>query len=368
LREEPRIISILDAPWPRVVFGVGAVTSVPDEVRRLGARAVFLVVDVSARSTGDAIAAVLGDIVADRVSEVVMHVPVNVAHDAVGRAQGIDLLVSVGGGSATGLAKAVALETGLPILAVPTTYAGSEMTPVWGLTEVVDGVPAKRTGRDARVRPRVVVYDPALTVSLPPGLSAASGLNAMAHLMAGLFAAGAVPVVGALAEEGVRALAGALPRVVAAPDDLDARSDALYGAWLAGWVLGATATGLHHKMCHVLGGRYNLPHAEVHAAMLPYTTAFLAREDPAAPSAMARAARALGGGDPAGAIYDLARSIGAPTSLASTGFDLGQVSAVATDVATALAPPSTTPPGTTRPITDHDIRELLLAAYDGKRP
>ena len=304
LREEPRIISILDAPWPRVVFGVGAVSSVPDEVRRLDARAVFLIVDVSARSTGDAIATALGDLVADRVSEVVMHVPTDVAHDAVRRARshGIDLLVSVGGGSATGLAKAVALETGLPILAVPTTYAGSEMTPVWGLTEVVDGIPAKRTGRDPRVRPRVVVYDPALTVSLPPGLSAASGLNAMAHLMAGLFAAGAAPVVGALAEEGVRTLAGALPRVVAAPDDLDARSDALYGAWLAGWVLGATATGLHHKVCHVLGGRYNLPHAEVHAAMLPYTTAFLAREaagaggdDPGRPGPRWCGA---GGGDP----------------------------------------------------------------------
>jgi maleylacetate reductase len=359
---DPSRVSILDAPWPRVVFGVGAVSAVPDEVALLGARAVFLIVDLSARATGDAIAAALGDTLAQRVSEVVMHVPSEIARDAVVRAQDTDLLVSVGGGSATGLAKAVALETGLPILAVPTTYAGSEMTPVWGLTEVVDGVPAKRTGRDPRVRPRVVVYDPALTVSLPPGMSAASGLNAMAHLMAGLFAAGAVPVVGALAEEGVRTLADALPRVVSAPDDLDARSDALYGAWLAGWVLGATSTGLHHKVCHVLGGRYNLPHADVHAAMLPYTTAFLAR-DPGTDEAVTRAARALGGAEPAGAIHDLARSMGAPTSLASTGFDLGQVSLVASDVAAALAPASTT-----SRIDESAIRELLLAAYDGKRP
>jgi maleylacetate reductase len=358
LREEPRIISILDAPWPRVVFGVGAVTSVPDEVRRLGARAVFLVVDVSARSTGDAIAAVLGDIVADRVSEVVMHVPVNVAHDAVGRAQGIDLLVSVGGGSATGLAKAVALETGLPILAVPTTYAGSEMTPVWGLTEVVDGVPAKRTGRDARVRPRVVVYDPALTVSLPHGLSAASGLNAMAHLMAGLFAAGAAPVVGALAEEGVRALAGALPRVVAAPDDLDARSDALYGAWLAGTALGAVAMSLHHKLCHTLGGSFDLPHAEVHTIILPHATAY---NRAGAPAAMARIARALDAEDAAGGLFDLAAALGARQSLSEIGLRESDL-----DRAADLAVESPYPNPTS--ITRAGIRALLDDAFYGRRP
>ncbi len=372
-------VSILDAPFPRVVFGVGSVSTVADEVGRLGARAVLLIVDSSALPTGDEIASALGDAMASRIDGVVMHVPVDVASSAVAQARdaGVDLLLSVGGGSATGLAKAVALETGLPILAVPTTYAGSEMTPIWGLTERS----SKRTGRDPRVRPRVVVYDPALTVSLPPGLSAASGLNSMAHLMSGLFTAevppGAAPVVAALAEEGVRVLASALPRVVASPGDLSARSDALYGAWLAGWTLGAGATGVHHRVCHVLGGAYNLPHAETHAALLPYSTAFLA---PYAPAGAERAARALGGpsgaegsgglggpgtpgglGGPGGALYDLARSIGAPTSLADIGFEPGQIDVVAQQVAAA-------PPPSPRPIDVDAIRTLLIAACDGSRP
>ena len=353
-------VSILDAPLPRVLFGVGAVDQVPDEVERLGARAVLLVVDESARTTGDDIARALGANMADRIDEVVMHVPVGFAAQAIAQARKgeVDLLLCVGGGSATGLAKAVALQTGLPILAVPTTYAGSEMTPIWGLTETANGVSTKRTGRDPRVRPRVVVYDPALTVSLPPALSAASGLNALAHLMAGLFTVGASPLVGALAEEGVRTLAGALPRVVAAPGDLDARSRALYGAWLAGWTLGATTTGVHHKICHVLGGSYNLPHADTHAAVLPYSTAFLA---PYAPTSAERAARALGGLEPAGAIHDLARSIGAPTSLTQVGLDPEQVDAVAYQVASA-------PPPSPRPIDVDGVRELLLAACGGRRP
>jgi maleylacetate reductase len=309
-------VTVLDAPFPRVVFGVGALSRVADETAGLGASSVLLIVDEASVAAGDEIAASLGDRLVDRIDGAVMHVPVPVADAAVERARaaGVDLVVSIGGGSATGLAKAVALATGLPVLAVPTTYAGSEMTPVWGLTEAG----AKRTGRDPRVRPRVVVYDPALTVSMPAELSAASGMNALAHLMAGLFAPATSPIVSAIAEEGVRTLADALPRVVAAPADLAARSDALYGAWLAGWTFGTGVSGLHHRVCHVLGGTYDLPHAQTHAAMLPYTTAFLA---PASPAGAARAARALGATDPAAALHDLARALGAPTSLTEVGFD-----------------------------------------------
>jgi maleylacetate reductase len=334
-------VTVLDAPFPRVVFGVGALSRVADEAVGLGASAVLLIVDEASVSAGDEVAASLGDRLVDRVDGAVMHVPVPVADAATARARaaGADLVVSIGGGSATGLAKAVALTTGLPILAVPTTYAGSEMTPVWGLTEAG----AKRTGRDSRVRPRVVVYDPTLTVSMPAGLSAASGMNALAHLMAGLFATGTAPIVAAIAEEGVRTLADALPRVVAAPADLTARSDALYGAWLAGWTFGTGVSGLHHRLCHVLGGSYGLPHAQTHAAMLPHTTAFLA---PGSPAGAARAARALGGADPAAALHELARALGAPTSLTEVGFDPRHID----NVADAMGVDG--------------IRELLITACD----
>ncbi|HEU0129007.1 MAG TPA: maleylacetate reductase [Pseudonocardiaceae bacterium] len=307
---------VYDVPASRVVFGTGRIRQVPDEVQRLGAERVVLIAGGQQKKYADGLAAALGPRLVDRIGEVVMHVPASLATAASERTEQsrADLMVCLGGGSAIGLAKAVALRTGLPILAVPTTYAGSEMTPIWGLT---DGG-RKTTGRDRTVLPATVVYDPALTTSLPTDISAASGMNALAHLVEGLYAPNASPVTAVLAEEGIRALADALPRVVVAPRDLDARTYALYGAWLAGCVLGTAGMGLHHKICHVLGGAYNLPHAGTHSAVLPFVTAYNA---PAAPAAMVRAARALGAQDPARALWELARRIGAPTSLAQVGLD-----------------------------------------------
>jgi maleylacetate reductase len=228
------------------------------------------------------------------------------------------------------------------------------MTPIWGLTEGN----RKITGRDARVLPRTVVYDPALTVGLPVDVSAASGMNALAHCVEGLYSSAAGPVTAVLAEEGIRALAEALPRVVTNPADIDARGDALYGAWLAGWVLGTSGMGIHHKVCHVLGGAYDLPHAEIHSAVLPYATAYNA---PFAAAAMMRAARALGTDHPAGGLWDLAVTIGAPTSLASVGFRRAEAGKVAAIVASAAT-------DNPRPVTTDWVRDLLLAAYDGRRP
>ncbi|MCU1610104.1 MAG: Maleylacetate reductase [Pseudonocardiales bacterium] len=236
----------------------------------------------------------------------------------------------------------------------PTTYAGSEMTPIWGVT---DGG-RKTTGRDPTVLPATVVYDPALTTSLPADISAASGMNALAHLVEGLYAPDASPVTAVLAEEGIRALADALPRVVVAPGDLDARACALYGAWLAGWVLGTAGMGLHHKICHVLGGAYNLPHAGTHSAVLPFVTAYNA---PAAPAAMVRAARALGAQDPARALWKLAERIGAPTSLAQVGLDSGRIPEAARLVVE-------TSPVNPRPVDRAAVDELLRAAYVGRLP
>jgi maleylacetate reductase len=355
-----------DLTSPRIVFGPGTLAQVTEEADRLGGRRVLLVAGARDGGPGEQVAAALGERLAGRVSKVVMHVPVAVAARAVeaARRAGADLVVTVGGGSATGLGKAVARETALPVLAVPTTFAGSELTPVWGLT---DG-DRKTTGRDPVVQPRVVVYDPELLASLPADVAAASGLNALAHCVEALYGPGASPLVPVIAEEGLRVLAAALPRVVAAPGPGDvrpgvepdarteARSDALYGAWLGGTVLGAATMGLHHKLAHVLGG-LGLPHAQVHAALLPYVIAVNA---PFAPEAMARAARALGA-DPAGALWDLAHATGAPTSLAQLGLAPDAADRVADLVLEA-------PPVNPAPVDRERLLAVLDAARRGDRP
>jgi alcohol dehydrogenase class IV len=242
----------------------------------------------------------------------------------------------------------------MPVIAVPTTYAGSEMTPIYGMTE--GGV--KRTGRDRKVLPRTVIYDPTLTVSLPPQVSGPSGMNAMAHCVEGLYAYDGNPIVTLMAAEGIRALARSLPIVVKEPQNLDARSDALYGAWLAGIVLGTAAIGIHHKLCHTLGGTFNLPHAEVHTVILPHATAYN-RE--AAPAAMQVAAEALGAKDAAQGIFDLIVKIGAPTSLQQIGMPADGIER-AVELATQNQYPNP------RPIEPGPIRELLERAYKGVRP
>jgi maleylacetate reductase len=221
-------------------------------------------------------------------------------------------MVAIGGGSTIGLGKAIALESGLPIIAVPTTYAGSEMTPIYGITEA--GV--KKTGRDLRVLPRTVLYDPELSQHLPVGMSVVSGINAIAHAAEGLYAQDGNPVMSLMAEEGIRALAQGLRGIHRAPADMAARSACLYGAWLCGSVLGHVGMSLHHKLCHTLGGSFNLPHAETHTVVLPHALAYNAS---AAPQAMARIAAALGAPDAATGMFDLARELGAPTALRDIG-------------------------------------------------
>jgi len=350
-----------DAARARVVFGVGARAQAAAEVERLGRDRVLLVHGRHETSYADEIGADLGDRLVGRFADIAMHVSPATADAARAAAEEVnaDLLLVVGGGSAVGAAKAVALATALPILAVPTTYAGSEMTPIWGLTDAG----RKTTGRDPRVQPQTVVYDPEVTVSLPADVSAASGMNALAHLVEALYAPDVSPLLEVAAQEGIRALASGLPRVVAAPDDLTARSDALAGSWLAGWALGIATMGVHHKVCHVLGGTWRLPHAATHAAVLPFATAFNAA---AAPAAMERIRQALHDAGrvadtAAGGLWDLAAAIGAPTSLADVGF-----AASAVDEAARLVVEG-------RPVNPHEvhepgIRRLLVAALAGERP
>jgi alcohol dehydrogenase class IV len=285
-----------------------------------------------------------------------MHVPIETAREARAEAQrlGADCAVAIGGGSTTGLGKAIALESGLPIIAIPTTYAGSEVTPIYGLTE--GGV--KRTGKDQRVLPRTVIYDPELTLSLPVGMTVTSGMNAIAHAAEGLYAKDGNPIMDLMAAEGIRAIATALPALRAQPRDLEARSHALYGAWLCGTVLGNVGMALHHKLCHTLGGSFNLPHAEVHTVILPHAIAYNAA---AAPLAIERIARALKTSGAAGGLYDLARDQGAPCTLREIGMR-GEDLDRAADLAAA------NPYWNPRPVERDAIRELLQQAYDGVRP
>lgn len=339
----------------RVIFGVEAADGVAAEADRLGAGRIMLICDRHSRPVADAVAALLGGRVCGRVDGTAPHVPDELADAAVRRARRwcADLLVSIGGGSATGLAKATALRTRLPILAVPTTYAGSEMTPIWGVT----GDGHKRTGHDPVVQPVTVVYDPALTCGLPARLSAASGMNALAHLVEAGYAPDVSPLAEAASVEGVRILAGALPRVVADPSDLAARTEALRGAWLAGWVLGTTAMGLHHRICHVLGGAYDLPHAATHSAVLPYAVE-LRRH--AAPGHLARVAGALGADDAATGLWNLRDALGAPASLAELGFPRAEIDRVATLVVAEG-------PVGPHPVDEAGVRGVLTAAHDGRR-
>jgi maleylacetate reductase len=341
----------------RVVFGPGSLGKLPDEVQALGLTRVLVLCSPEQEETGHQVADALGDRAAGVLPEARMHVPVEVAHRArhLATELGADGCVAVGGGSAIGLGKAIALEHGLPVIAVPTTYAGSEMTPIWGLTEGGE----KRTGRDNRVLPRSVLYDPELTLTLPAGMSATSGMNAIAHAVEGLYAPDATPIVSLMAEEGARALAAALPGVVADGADLDARGEAQYGAWLCGAVLAATTMSLHHKLCHTLGGTLDLPHAQTHTVVLPHALAY---NQPAAPQAVAALSRALGGvDDPARELWELAGRLGAPRSLAELGMAEADIARIA-DL--AVANPYANP----RPVTRDGVEALLRAAWAGRPP
>lgn len=343
--------------WPgRVVFGAGCVARVPDEVAELGLGRILVVHGRSATGVADQVLGALGPVAVGRVSEVAQHVPEDLAVRAVRAAEELDAdgLVTIGGGSATGLGKAIALELCIPIVAVPTTYAGSEMTPIYGITG-----DRKRTGRATSVLPTVVIYDPELTVAFPPAASAASGMNAMAQAVESLWASPVEPVTTLLGEEAVRVLAAALPRVVATPDDLDARGDALYGAFLAGTCLARSATGLHHKLCHAIGGSYGLPHAAIHAVILPHVAAFNAE---AAPDTAARIATALDATDPAVGLHALNARLGNDTGLQHLGFPEEGVGEVAAMVAPAVCEAAP------RPADEAQLRSLLHRAYTGAPP
>jgi maleylacetate reductase len=339
----------------RIVFGAGKVGEVGRWIAALGCSRALVLSTPHQKPDAERMAAGLGDRAAGVFAGAAMHTPVEVTEQAmkVVAALGADCVVSLGGGSTTGLGKAIAYRTDLPQVVIPTTYAGSEVTNILGQTEGGK----KTTVRDGRILPEVVIYDPDLTTGLPVAMSVTSGLNAMAHAVEGLYAEDGNPVSSLMAVEGLKAFAASLPVLVRAPQDGAARAQALYGAWLCGTVLGAVAMSLHHKLCHTLGGSFDMPHAETHAVMLPHTAAynFEAARDLLAPAAD------IFGGSIGGGLWDFAKDLGAPLSLAGLGLaerDLDR----AADI--AVQNPYSNP----RPIDRASIRALLQAAWEGRRP
>ena len=334
----------------RVVFAAGALARLGEETERLGlSRALVVATPGSGERLGQKIFETLGARAAGLHAQAVIHVPKAIAEAGLAAARGAkaDGLVAVGGGSAIGLAKAIARETGLPIIAIPTTYSGSETTTIFGIT---DGA-RKVTGRDAKVMPRTIIYDPELTLGLPAAVSAASGMNAIAHCVESFWADGRTPVTLALASEAMRRFAKNLPAVVANGADRDARGECLIAAWLSGTVL-SVSNGLQHKLAHVLGG-LGLPHAEAHAVILPHVTRFNLA---AAPEANARLAEALGSSDPAASVAAMLKQFPIPQRLRDIGFDAGKADFVAGEIAAqAIKSP--------RPVSAAEVRELLGAAY-----
>jgi alcohol dehydrogenase class IV len=335
-----------------VLFGAGTVSQLAAEVERLGAKRVLL---ISTPGRAEMVRAVAKNLqVAGVFDQAVMHTPIAAVEAARAMAKAVeaDCCVAIGGGSTIGFGKAIALTWPLPVVAVPTTYSGSEMTNIWGISE--GG--AKKTGRDVKVLPKAVIYDPQLTLDLPPATSAASGMNAIAHCAEALYAHDGNPIVSLMAEEGIRALAAALPLIVQEPRDLEARTSALYGSWLAGMTIATTGNGLHHKLCHVLGG-FGLPHAETHSVILPHAL----RYNSVAKEAMRRIARGMHVDDAPGGIWELEQRLGLPMRLADIGMkeaDLERAAHI------AVQAPYPNP----RKVEFAPVRELLQNAYEGKKP
>jgi maleylacetate reductase len=330
----------------RVVFGCGKISEAASEAKRLGMKCPLV---ITTPHQADSVRTLINETGGIGFAGAAMHTPVAVTEQALAifRSENCDGTIALGGGSSTGLGKAIALRTDCPQLVIPTSYAGSEMTNILG--ETSDG--AKTTKRDARIQPESVIYDPDLLGTLPAKFAATSGMNAIAHAVEGLYAVDGNPVVSLMAEEGIRALATALPK------GHEGQDEALYGAWLCGTVLGSAAMALHHKLCHVLGGTFDLPHAETHTVILPHATAYNANSE----DAMQRIARALQSSNAAQGLYDLAKKLGAPLALKDIGMAEGGLDKAA-DIAVANPYPNP------RKLEREAIRKLLDDAYHGRRP
>jgi maleylacetate reductase len=348
--------SVHNAIPPRVVFGAGSVASVLAEVERLGMARALVLATPGRAAMARRVVEMLGDRCAGLLATAVSQVPIELVQIARQQAReaAADCLVSVGGGAAIGLGKGIALETAMPIIAVPTTYSGSEMTGFCGIT--IAGV--KRMHQSANMLARTVIYDPTLSVDLPPAISAASAMNALAHCVDAVYAPTSSPILVTAGVEGARVIGQVLPRIAARPDDLGARSDLLYGAYLGGAAL-ASGFALQHGIAHVLGGTFGIEHGLSHAVVLPHVTAYNARF---APAPVARIAGALGVADAGAGIFDLLISVGLPTSLAELGIKPDQLEDI---VRITVETDHGNNPG---PVDAPGIRSILQHAFEGRRP
>ncbi len=340
----------------RVLFGSGTMNEAGAEVSRLGHSKALVLATPHQKTDAELLAERLGPLSAGVFAGAVMHTPVEVTDTAVAayHASGATAVVSLGGGSTTGLGKAIALRTGADQVVIPTTYAGSEMTDILGETAAGE----KTTRRSPDIRPETVIYDVDLTLSLPVGLTVTSAMNAIAHAMEAFYAPDRNPVIVLMATDAMTAFRDGIPRLLEDPHDRAARAKALYAAWCCSTALGYVQMALHHKLAHVFGGSFDTPHAETHAILLPYTTAF---NEEAVGDLLAPITAAFGGGSAGGGLWDFARRVGAPQSLKDIGIseaDLDRATAIA--VRNAYANP--------RPIDPGSIRDLLQAAWEGRRP
>ncbi|MFT7459373.1 MAG: maleylacetate reductase [Planctomycetota bacterium] len=342
-------------PW-NILFKPGAIKELPEQLNKLGYKRALILSTPQQADQANNLAQMLGALSTGVFSDAVMHVPFETVTAAMAVVDEVkaDCSISIGGGSTTGLGKALALKSDLPNIAIPTTYAGSEMTNIWGITE--DG--RKTTGRDVRVVPNLTIYDPELTLSLPAHIAGPSGLNAMAQAVVNVATTNSNPIVKALAIDAIRALSSSLPLIIKEPDNLDARSSMLYGACLAGSALGTGTTSLHHRLCHTFGGSFNTPHAETHTVLLPHCVAYNAA---ATAEGTRQLAEALGVEDAAIGLFELAKTVGAPGALKDIGVkesDLDEAVNIATEK--ELANPE--------PVTKERLRALLENAFHGNAP
>ncbi|RYC80409.1 Maleylacetate reductase [Fusarium oxysporum f. sp. narcissi] len=342
----------------KIIFGRGSIRQLPQCLQQLGFRRALVL------STPHQIdqAKQITDILESHVeaswifSEATMHTPLNITEKALAFCQQNepDVLVSIGGGSTTGLGKAISFRKGIYHISIPTTYAGSEVTPILG--ETVDGI--KTTKTQFEILPKTVIYDVDLTLTLPLPMSLTSIINAIAHGVEALYAPNTNPIVSLMAAEGVRSLANGSYELLDDPDSIVARSICQYGAWLCGTCLGSVGMSLHHKLCHTLGGSFNLPHAETHTIVLPHALAYNA---PKVPQAMKVLAGVLpdSQGDALRGLNTLLNKLGVPRSLKSIGFkeeDIGKAADIA--VSKSYANP--------REIDRELIREVIRRAGAGE--
>lgn len=342
-------------PW-NIIFAPGALQRLPGELDKLGFSRALVLSTPQQTDQGQSVVDLLGERAVGLFDQAVMHVPADTVEQAIREVKRLDAdcTVSIGGGSTTGLGKALALRIDLPNIVIPTSYAGSEMTNIWGITEH----DRKVTGRDDRVVPTLTIYDPELTLTLPAKFAGPSGLNAMAQAVVNVASGEANPIVSVMAVDAVRALAKGLPKIVSEPDNMQARSEVLYGACLAGGSLGTGTTSLHHRLCHTFGGTFNTPHAETHTILLPHCVAYNAS---ATSEGTAKLADAMGVENAAMGIFELAKTVGAPTALKDIGIqeqDLDKAAQIATE----------SPVNNPEPVTTERVRKLLENAFHGHPP